>query len=54
MGVLVAVWGVGIFAALAEWFPHGNEILIDGTVLGFTLGISPLIGILFGRRILGA
>jgi putative ABC transport system permease protein len=48
LGLLVAVWGKRVFLALAEWFPRGGEIRIDTAVLGFTLGISLLTGIVFG------
>ena len=47
-GLLFAGWGKGIFLALADWFPGGEQIQVDAAVLGFTLGISLLTGILFG------
>jgi putative ABC transport system permease protein len=49
LGVLLSLWGVELFVALApQWFVRTGEIGIDATVLGFTLGISLLTGILFG------
>jgi putative ABC transport system permease protein len=48
-GVLVAVWGIRLFIALApEWSPRTAEITIDRTVLGFTLLLSLLTGLVFG------
>jgi putative ABC transport system permease protein len=49
LGVLLSLWGIRLFAFLApEWFPPTEEILVDRTVLFFTLGISLLTGLLFG------
>jgi predicted permease len=49
LGILVALWGIDLFAALApQWFARASEISIDTTVLGFTLGLSLLTGLLFG------
>ncbi|HSB17665.1 MAG TPA: ABC transporter permease [Bryobacteraceae bacterium] len=49
LGILVSLAGIRIFVALApEWFPRAEEIGIDFRVLGFTLGVSLLTGILFG------
>jgi putative ABC transport system permease protein len=49
LGVLLSLWGIELFVALApQWFARTDEIGIDATVLGFTLGISLLTGILFG------
>ena len=49
LGVLLSLWGIRLFAFLApEWFPRTEEILVDRTVLYFTLGVSLLTGLLFG------
>ena len=41
--------GVRTFIVFAPaWFPRAQEIGIDGTVLGFTLALSIVTGILFG------
>jgi putative ABC transport system permease protein len=48
LGMVLAIGGIRVFAALSDWFPRGEEIRIDGRVLIFTLGISLLTGILFG------
>jgi len=34
--------------------PRLNEVTLDGTALGFTLGISALTGVLFGWRLPGS
>ena len=48
-GLLLAVWGVDLLLALnPDTVPRAREIGIDESVLGFTLGISLLTGILFG------
>jgi predicted permease len=48
-GVLLALWGIDLLVALlpAE-VPRLNAIGIDGRVLGFSLGLSMLTGVLFG------
>jgi predicted permease len=49
LGVLLSLWGIQLFAFLApECFPWSEEIFVDRTVLYFTLGISIVIGLLFG------
>ena len=49
LGVLLAFAGIAMFIALApNWYPPTQEIRVDGMVLGFTIGISLLTGILFG------
>jgi putative ABC transport system permease protein len=49
LGVVLAYWGIKIFVALAPtWFARTAEIHIDVTVLGFTLGLAVLTGIVFG------
>jgi putative ABC transport system permease protein len=48
-GVLLALWGIDLLVALlpAE-VPRLNVIDLDGRVLGFSLGLSLLTGVLFG------
>ncbi len=49
LGVLFATWGIDLFRALApQWFPRTKEIGIDTTVLGYSLALSLLTGLLFG------
>jgi putative ABC transport system permease protein len=49
LGVLLSFWGIRLFVALApQWFARAEEISVDAAVLGFTLGISLLTGVLFG------
>ena len=49
LGVGLAVAGIKLFVALAAgWYPPTGEIRIDGTVLGFTLALSFLTGIVSG------
>ena len=48
LGLLLAWWGVDLLAAVGTRLPRVEEIRIDGTVLGFTAGISLLTGFLFG------
>ncbi len=48
-GLLLALWGTaGVVALLPENFPRAAEIAPDGRVLGFTLLVSLLTGVLFG------
>jgi len=48
-GLLFAYWGVvGVKALASDQLPHLRSIGVDGWVLGFTLGISVLAGIIFG------
>jgi putative ABC transport system permease protein len=49
LGLLLAVWGVdGLRMAQLSLLPDHSEIGIDGWVLGFTLGLSLVTGVLFG------
>jgi putative ABC transport system permease protein len=49
LGLLLATWALPALLALApEGIPIPEEIRIDGAVLGFTLGLSVLTGLLFG------
>ncbi|MGB7926482.1 MAG: ABC transporter permease, partial [Pyrinomonadaceae bacterium] len=49
LGLLIAVWGVDLLLALAPKDLLGLEgIPVDYRVLGFTLGVSLLTGIIFG------
>jgi putative ABC transport system permease protein len=49
LGVLLSLWGIELVVALQpERFAWTGGIVIDTTVLGFTLGLSLLTGILFG------
>jgi predicted permease len=47
LGVLLAIFGVGLLAELAaRYSPRANEIRLDGVVLGFTLVLSLSLGLL--------
>ena len=49
LGVGLAVAGIQLFVALAAgWYPPTDEIQVDGMVLGFTVGLSLLTGIVSG------
>lgn len=49
LGLLLAVWGVGILISLSPAnLPRLSEVTTDWRVLGFTLLISLLTGVLFG------
>ncbi len=49
LGVLLAQVGTKLFVILnPTWYPPSQQIRVDGTVLGFTLGLSLLTAILFG------
>src|ERR1700730_6624544 len=49
LGLLVAVWGIGLLVALGPTdLPRVKEVTIDLRVLGFTLAVSVLTGVLFG------
>jgi predicted permease len=49
LGLLLALWGVDLLVALSPGnLPRLREISLDGKVVGFTLGISLLTGIIFG------
>jgi len=48
LGLLISVGGIKSFVALApRWFPQAKAMTIDVRVLGFTLAISVLAGIVF-------
>jgi putative ABC transport system permease protein len=47
--VLLAIWGTSLLVSFKpENLPRLSEIGVDGRVLGFTLGISILTGLIFG------
>lgn len=49
LGLLVAIWGIDLLVALGPAdLPRVKEVTIDLRVLGFTLAVSLLTGILFG------
>jgi putative ABC transport system permease protein len=49
LGTLLAMWGVDLLVKLSEGaIPPTAHVRIDATVLGFTLLISVLTGVLFG------
>jgi putative ABC transport system permease protein len=49
LGVLLGWWGLHLFIAASPGnIPRLNEVTLDSTALGFTLGISMLTGVLFG------
>ncbi len=49
LGLILAIWGTSLLVALQpENLPRVDEIGIDARVLGFTLGLSLLTGIVFG------
>jgi putative ABC transport system permease protein len=49
LGLLVAVWGIRLLVALSPSdLPRVKEVSVNFRVLGFTLAISVLTGILFG------
>jgi putative ABC transport system permease protein len=50
LGLFLAIWGVDLLVALspADSIPRAQEIGLDGRVLGFTLAVSLLTGVLFG------
>ena len=49
LGTLLAIWGVDLLVTLsADNIPSTAQVGIDATVLGFTLLISLLTGVLFG------
>jgi putative ABC transport system permease protein len=49
LGSLVAMWGVEALIALNPgYLPGADRIGIDGRVLGFTLFVSLLVGLIFG------
>ncbi|HXT38988.1 MAG TPA: ABC transporter permease [Candidatus Angelobacter sp.] len=49
LGVLLGWWGVQIFVAVGPgYIPRLDEVTLDRTALGFTLGVSVFTGVLFG------
>jgi putative ABC transport system permease protein len=49
LGLGLSYWGVALMMSLiSDWFVSVGHVAIDGTVLGFTLGLSTFTGILFG------
>ena len=49
LGLLVALWGINALVALSsDNIPRVKEVGIDGRVLGFTLAVSIVTGIIFG------
>jgi len=48
LGVLFALWIKDGLLAVSDWGPSTLEPKLDGRVLGFTLGLSLLTGIIFG------
>ena len=49
IGVLLAVWGLNILLSLGEGsIPRVKEIELDGWVLGFSLVVSVVTGLIFG------
>ncbi|HST22681.1 MAG TPA: ABC transporter permease [Blastocatellia bacterium] len=49
VGLLLALWGIDLLVAFSPSdIPRVKEVAIDGRVLGFTLGVSILTGIIFG------
>jgi putative ABC transport system permease protein len=49
LGVFIAAWGMDLIVAFSgNNIPPTAEISIDRAVLGFTLGVSALTGLLFG------
>lgn len=48
-GLLLALWGIDLLVALSPSdLPRVKEVAVDGRVLGFTLAVSLLTGIIFG------
>jgi putative ABC transport system permease protein len=49
LGVLLAAWSLGALRqALPDFIPRLKQIQVDARVLGFTLGLSVLTGVIFG------
>lgn len=48
-GLLIATWSVNLFVAFSPGnVPRLNEVTVDGRALLFTLGLSLIVGLLFG------
>ncbi|HLY62317.1 MAG TPA: ABC transporter permease [Terriglobia bacterium] len=49
LGIFLAIWGIEFLISLNPAdIPRLNEVSVNGTVLGFTLGLSVLTGMIFG------
>jgi putative ABC transport system permease protein len=49
LGLALSNWGIALLTYLApELFSAMGAVVVDNTVLGFTLGVSMLTGVLFG------
>ena len=49
VGLVLAKWGLDVLVALAaSSLPRANEVALDGRVLGFTLLLSMITGVVFG------
>jgi putative ABC transport system permease protein len=49
LGALIAVWGVDLLVAFSDsYLPSTTQVSIDARVLGFTLALSLLAGVVFG------
>jgi predicted permease len=49
MGLLFAIWGVAFLTSLQpQGVPRLDAVQVDGTVIGFTLAIGVLTGLVFG------
>jgi putative ABC transport system permease protein len=49
LGLGLSYWGVALLISLMpDWFLSLGHVAVDATVLGFTLGLSAVTGILFG------
>jgi len=49
VGLVLAKWGLDVLVALAaNSLPRANEVALDGRVLGFTLLLSMITGVVFG------
>jgi putative ABC transport system permease protein len=49
MGLLFAIWGVAFLTSLQpQGVPRLDAVQVDGTVIGFTLAIAVLTGLVFG------
>ena len=49
LGLATAYWGTGaILKTLPQVLPRASQVRVDGNVLLFTIGISLLVGVLFG------